>query len=134
MATNNSLHRLKSTSVVSRYKRAIDVGHDSYAMFNLGTCYETGEGVGKDMRMAFKFYEMAARAGHSDAQYIVGACYELGEGVEVDMKQAVRYYRLASNVRHVKAMYNLGRMYYAGRGVSVQYFEAVSWYSRSNPA
>mmetsp|Transcript_8339 Transcript_8339/g.20475 ORF Transcript_8339/g.20475 Transcript_8339/m.20475 type:complete len:113 (+) Transcript_8339:661-999(+) len=101
-------------------------------MFNLGTCYEAGEGVKKDSATAFKYYSMAANAGHADALYIVGSCYELGEGVEIELKKAIKFYKAAAALNHVRAMYNLGRLYYAGKGFSdVDYTEAVFWFTKA---
>ena len=38
------------------------------AQFNLGTCYEKGNGVTKDLSEAVKWYKMAAKQGDRDAQ------------------------------------------------------------------
>ncbi|KAF5891912.1 death ligand signal enhancer isoform X2, partial [Clarias magur] len=41
----------------------------SKAQFNVGVCYETGSGVGKDLSKALQYYKRAALTGHAQAQY-----------------------------------------------------------------
>ena len=48
------------------YKRAIENGH-SESIFNLGTLYENGQGVEKDIAMAIKYYKNAKAKGVTQA-------------------------------------------------------------------
>ncbi len=41
---------------------------DAGAMFNLGVCYDNGEGVAKDLKEAVRWYRAAADKGHADAK------------------------------------------------------------------
>ena len=49
------------------YRKAADQG-DAYAQCNLGRCYESGQGVTKDLAEAGKWYKLAADNGHEDAK------------------------------------------------------------------
>jgi TPR repeat protein len=50
---------------------------DLDAQYNLGVCYERGEGVEVDYEEAVKWYRIAARAGHEDAYRALDALSEL---------------------------------------------------------
>lgn len=50
------------------WKRAAKHGH-TRAMFYLGTCYDNGYGVRKNLRLAFDWYLQAAKLGHRDSQF-----------------------------------------------------------------
>jgi TPR repeat protein len=56
--------------------------------YQLGLCYETGDGVEKNMTEAAAWFRKAAEQGLAEAQYSLGYCYENGEGVAKDVKQA----------------------------------------------
>ena len=80
---------------VKWYRQAAEQG-DSEAQFNLGLCYENGEGVPKDLAEAVKWYRKAAEQNDADAQFNLGACYANGEGVSKNMAEAVKWYRKAA--------------------------------------
>jgi TPR repeat protein len=50
---------------------------DLDAQYNLGVCYERGEGVEVDYEEAVKWYRIAAKAGHEDAYRALDALSEL---------------------------------------------------------
>ena len=43
--------------------------------YELGVCYEAGDGVGKDEAKAAELYRKAAVQGYAEAQNELGACY-----------------------------------------------------------
>jgi hypothetical protein len=53
VSTGSEWHRTATSVVCSWYQRSAEQGH-VLSMFNLGTCYRTGEGVGKDLTIAYK--------------------------------------------------------------------------------
>lgn len=66
------------------------------AMYNAALCYENGDGVEKDLDMAFNFYEVAAIGGHPASQFQVGYYYFDGWGsVEVDYGKAAGWFEKA---------------------------------------
>ena len=69
----------------------------------MGVCYDNGEGVEKDKRKAFGWYERAAEQGLAEAQYNLGVCYEYGRGVEKDENKAFEWYEKAAEQGHVEA-------------------------------
>ncbi len=56
------------------------------AQFDLANCYELGEGVDKDGRLAFEWYLRAALYGHSQSVWEVGRCYYFGIGITQDRR------------------------------------------------
>ena len=48
----------------------------------MGTCYENGEMVEKDIKKAVEWYKKAAEQGNGYAQLHLAVCYKNGEGVE----------------------------------------------------
>ena len=52
------------------------------AQCNLGRCYESGQGVEKDLKKAVQYYKLAANQGHLFAQNNLALCFEKGVGVE----------------------------------------------------
>lgn len=67
------------------------------AQYYLGTRYEAGIGVEKDMKQALVWYQQAANGGHPLAQFKLGELYEDGHGVERNSTQAYAWYSLAAS-------------------------------------
>ena len=53
IGTGSEWHMTATSVLCSWYQRSAEQGH-VLSMFNLGTCYRTGEGVGKDLTIAYK--------------------------------------------------------------------------------
>lgn len=49
---------------------------DMEAQFDLALCYQTGEGVGKDMGEAAKWYRRAAEQGHMEARFVLAKVFD----------------------------------------------------------
>ena len=103
-------------------------GGDADAQFNLGWCYENGNGVPEDKVEGVKWYRLAAEQGYADAQTNLGFCYSSGNGVPEDKVEAVKWYRLAAEQGLAPAQFTLGWCYYNGNGVPKDKVEAVKWY------
>ena len=88
------------------YAKAVE-NQDIDAQYDLGLCYDNGEGVEKDEVEAVKWYRKAAEQGHVNAQYNLAICYDNGEGVEKDEVEAVKWYRKAAEQGHDDAQHNL---------------------------
>ena len=68
---------------------------NAMAQYNLGACYDFGNGVQKDISKAVKYYELAARQKLPPAQYNLASCYYNGEGVKKDKVLALAWYLCA---------------------------------------
>jgi TPR repeat protein len=69
---------------------------DYMAQYNLGQCYETGDGVKRDMRKAVACWQKAAAAGYPPAFTNLAAAYYNGEGVKRNITNSLALYGQAS--------------------------------------
>jgi hypothetical protein len=115
---------------VSRYTKAAELG-DAEAQFNLGVCYDFGEGVQKDPQKAAEWYLKAAEQGHPKAQFKLGVCYEYGEGVRKNPQKSVYWYSKAAEHGDAEAQFILGVRYEEGDGVNKNAREAARWYKEA---
>jgi tetratricopeptide (TPR) repeat protein len=65
---------------IQLYLQAIEKGSVS-AMCEIANCLFNGEGIAQDKDQAIYWWQKAAEANDSFAQYNLGVCYELGDGV-----------------------------------------------------
>jgi TPR repeat protein len=77
-----------------------------------------GDGVAKDPRTGFAWFERAAQAGHLDAANMIGRCHDLGWGVAVDKSRAAAWFRQAAARGHTWAKYNYATLLALGQGVT----------------
>jgi TPR repeat protein len=108
-----------------------DDTHESSDYFMLGIKYENGEGVRKDDKEAFEWYEKAAKQGNVKAQYKLGSMYYNGQGIEKDDKEAFEWCQKAAEKGDAEAQYNLGMMYDNGEGVEKDNKKAFEWFQKA---
>jgi S1-C subfamily serine protease len=101
------------------------------AQFKLGWFYDTGQGVGKDLVEAVKWFRKAAEQNIVEAQFNLALNYQNGQGVEKDSIEAVKWYRKAAEQNFVMAQCNLGVCYQNGVGVEKDISEAAKWYRKA---
>jgi TPR repeat protein len=111
---------------VKWFRKAAEQGLDA-AQINLGSAYETGEGVPQDMKGVVKWYRKAAEQGHSYGQYRLGAMYMNGLGVTLNHKEARKWFRKAAEQGYDKAQCALAVNYAIGKGVFQNYVAAYAW-------
>jgi TPR repeat protein len=112
---------------VQLYRKVADLGHD-HAQCNLGTAYERGAGVPKDILKALEWWRKAAKQKNVRATYNLGACYASGTGVHKDAGKAAEWLRKAAELGHTQAQYHVGGFYRRGEGVPRDAGKAVKWY------
>ena len=81
------------------YLRAAEQGYPG-AQFNLGNCYQLGEGVKEDKEQAVYWYRQAAIQGDADSQYMLGLCYASGEGITKSTPKAIEWFQKSSQQGH----------------------------------
>ena len=81
--------------------------NDTSAMSKLGDCYFFCQGTEGDLKEAFKWYLLAAKAGDVHANYMLGYCYLNGYGVDSDYSKACQYYETAARSGSLDAMNEL---------------------------
>jgi TPR repeat protein len=84
------------------FAKAAEQGY-AKAQYNLGTLYESGEGVAQEMALALKWYRLAAEQGDAPAQYAMGTLYRDGQGVNKNAKEARRWLQRAADQGYAPA-------------------------------
>ena len=107
---------------------------DADAQYNLGSCYENGNGVTVDYKEALKWYRKCAEQDNANAQCTIGFFYERGKGVTQDYKEALKWYRKSATQGNAVAQRCIGDCYFEGKGVPLDGDEAVKWYKKSKVA
>ena len=85
----------ESIKIKQRLLNGAEAGNQA-AQNSVGHCYETGKGINKDDREAFKWYLKSAKAGNNNAQYNLGICYQCKIGIHKDKKK-----RLLNGIRNL---------------------------------
>ena len=103
------------------------------SMLRIGRCYETGDGVGKNLTEAVKWYRMAAEQGHAQGMFELSKCYTFGFGVRKNSVTAGKWLRKAAEHGHVTAMFLLGHWLLREEGSGVRHDprEAVKWFRKA---
>ena len=97
------------------------------AAFNLGQAHKLGRGVPADLAEAQRWYEQAARGGHSEAQTSLGLLlFQNG-----NRAGAMRWIRAASDAGEPRAMLVMGTALFNGDGVSEDRVRAYALVSRA---
>lgn len=110
---------LDKAQAMRLYEQAAELGHIS-AQNNLGTMYESGEGVKEfkiDLEKAAYWYGRSADQGNPSAMVNLGALYFNGKGVPVDYARARELFETAAALGSETAYKYLCKMYLYGLGV-----------------
>ena len=100
---------------------------DPHVQFSLGSQYEEGEDIARDVKEAAKWYRKAADQGLATAQFKLAKMYDNGQGVPQDAKQAFAWYLKAAEQEMVAAQLKVGMMYNKGDGVEQDDTAAYMW-------
>ena len=95
------------------------------ALVELGKCYINGDGVKKDVALAQRLFEKAAKLGSKSALCHLALIYQKGLNGVVNYKRAYTLYKKAADLGSVQGMYGAGHLLYKGLGVEQNYEEAV---------
>ena len=127
---NQLLESVDALLDIDALRKAAEQG-DAEAQYQLGLCYENGDGVDEDMTQAASWYRKSAEQGNADAQCNLGWCYENGEGVAEDMTQAVAWYRKSAEQGNAQGQNNLGVCYKNGESVTKDVSKAVQLFRKA---
>ena len=99
-------------------------GNDSFYYSKYPSDYDKVEA---DIEAA-KFFALAARQGHPDAQFRLASMLFEGRGIKTNDDDALRWAKLAVDQNVIDAKVLLGHLYYEGRGVKQDYSKAAELY------
>ena len=115
---------------IAELQRHANDGH-AWAQNNLGFRYQNGDGVPKDYKKAFEWYQKAAVQGYAFAQNKLAWLYSHGEGVPKNYRKAFEWWQKAANQGDATGQYNLGCLYEGGYGVLKDYRKAFEWFQKA---
>jgi len=94
----------------------------------LGEMYYLGDGVTKNFKEAFYWFDLSAKQENEGALFYIGLMYANGDGVPQNYAKAMALYRAAAKRGNRSAQNNIGVLYAEGRGVPHSFTEAAKWY------
>ena len=94
--------------------RADAVAGDAVAQNDLGCAYSSGDGVVKNLKEAFMWFERSAKQGNKYGQYNVGRYYQYGWGTIKNINLAIEWYEKSAEQGFGKAANMLGEIYEKG--------------------
>ena len=110
------------------YDRAAEAGVVP-AIFRLGTLYEKGLSVKKDVDIARRYYVQAAERGNAKAMHNLAVLDADGGGKGANYKSAAQWFRKAADRGVADSQFNLGILYARGIGVEQNLAESYKWFS-----
>ena len=94
--------------------RADALAGDSGSQNSLGCAYASGDGVVKDLKEAFMWFEKAAQNGDKYGQYNAGLYYQNGWGCVKNVSKAIEWYEKSAMQGYGKAAHSLGKIHEKG--------------------
>ena len=113
---------------ISTLKYNAESRNDSWSQIQLGLAYENGDGVEKNPKMAFSWFEKAAYNGDMYAFYNLGRHYEYGLSVAVNKSKALYWYEKAAAAHHAYSCLLLGKWYLHGENITKNYYKAAAYF------
>jgi localization factor PodJL len=99
------------------------------AVFRLGTFYEKGLSVKRDVDIARRYYQQAAERGSAKAMHNLAVLDADGGGKGANYKSASVWFRKAADRGVADSQFNLGILYARGIGVEQNLAESFKWFS-----
>ena len=103
--------------------------NDAQALLAYGRKYAQGDGVKKDLKEAFKWYEKAAKLGDLDAKKTLADCLDRGIGIARDSIKARELFISCGEHGDVESMKRVGMIYDRVRPTNRE--RAFEWYMKA---
>jgi TPR repeat protein len=104
---------------------------DPMAQYNLGRCYQYGQGVTQSYVKAFEWYYKSAINECAEGQNSLGECYYHGIGTTKDYFKTYEWYSKSANNGYALGKSNVGECYHYGIGITQSYINAFELYSKA---
>ena len=105
---------------------------DAQAQFEVARRYTDGDGIERNLEVAAKWYEAAARSGLAPAQYRFANFLEKGHGVALDVEKSALWYQRAAEQGNALAMHNLAVIHTSGLLAGKPDMEsAIGWFLKA---
>lgn len=113
---------------VKWYQMAADKGF-APAQYRLGSIYEKGTGVARDINKAKGLYEQAADQGNASAMHNLAVLYASGALGQQDYATAANWFTKAANLGITDSQFNLAILCARGNGVTQDLGESYKWFA-----
>ena len=110
------------------YGKAAAAGN-APGQYRLGTLYERGKGVAKDMKAALGWYERAAALGNVKAMHNAAVLAANNDLQKPDYARAFKWFSLGAAHGLKDSQFNLAVLLERGLGTKINAKEALFWYS-----
>lgn len=122
-----------NTTPKNNYQKYIDAAKrgDAEAQYRIGACYQTGDGVEKNISKAAYWWQIGADQNDPTCQMALGLLYLRGTGVCQDIAKAVTLIRKSAEQGMPEAQNYLGMLYRDGIGVTADIKTAVFWWQKA---
>ena len=117
------------------FRKAAEQGNPK-AIYQLGFCYEKGDGVDKDEKLSIAWYKKAipelismSELGDSDSQCYLGECYQKGLTLPKDFSKAAEWFHRAAKQGNARGQFNLGICFFEGKGIKKSYAKAFECFA-----
>ena len=104
-------------------------GGVAMAQFRLGSMYEKGLGLKKDLQEARRLYLAAADKGNAKAMHNLAVLYAEGIDGKPDYPTATQWFRKAATYGVTDSEYNLAILYARGVGIERNLAESYKWFA-----
>lgn len=101
------------------------------AEFELGLRYVEGRSLRRNLKLAAKWFEKAAKQNNAPAEYRLATLYEKGLGVKANTLTALDWYRRAAKAGNVRAMHNFAVLRAEGIDGKPDYNDAAIWFRKA---
>ena len=115
---------------LAMFQESAEAGHP-FSCFNLGRCYELGNGVEKDPEKAYEWYRKAAVGGDVNAWLALAKMFDKGDYVDKDPKEAAMWLSRAADKGHPIAKIGMGQKYSRGDGVEKDPQKALEYFKEA---
>lgn len=113
---------------VGWYQLSADKGF-APAEYRLGSIYEKGTGVDRDIVKARQYYERAANQGNASAMHNLAVLYASGALGQQDYSAAAKWFTQAANLGVTDSQFNLAILWARGNGVTLDLTESYKWFA-----
>jgi localization factor PodJL len=110
------------------YQLSADKGF-APAQYRVGSMYEKGTGVERDINKAKQYYEQAANQGNASAMHNLAVLYASGALGQQDYAAAANWFTKAANLGITDSQFNLAILCARGNGVAQDLTESYKWFA-----
>lgn len=124
-----------SVDALSMYRSYVDRHQTPDIAFDIAESLYSGTKISRNLKLAYKYYMMAADGGVTPAFFRLAYMSEKGIGANVDLEKAVDFYHKSLTTKDsTEALYRLGRIHMYSEGAMGQPVKGYSFLKKAADA